>query len=587
MDITHGSVTDKGLNPKRPHNEDNLLLLPGRGLFLVADGVGGRRGGEVASQAVVDIFTEAFRGVVRGDVQAIISTTIKAANTMIFRRSSEDADVDGMATTLALLFLDEERQRAVVAHVGDSRVYLLDGPKLELLTEDHSEATAAVRAGMLNPADVNSYARRNVINRALGAEEDVEADFREVPLRPLQRFLLCSDGITHHVTDFEIEGLLLSRRTPQQLCERLKQLCYSRGAEDNLTAIIVDISKHDYLDLEPEPSPAISEEPTVQVPRPSSIVVDLQSRTGPLTPDTGDADLPGGEDEVFEPAPTKQATRPRPSKSTNPADTDVPDIARETEPESETTLSRVRSLMTKAILFGVIALGVLVLDIVLGDPLSGRLRKTLRGRQIAQTPIYDRHPEDSDVAEIYEPFYNKQATPEVTRKQLMVLAKRYEDALATNAEDAAAKNKLMEVYFWLGRVQYADARYDELNRADEKQFADKYSEAAKTFERAKKLGLQSTDLSVYLAAAYLKSHGIIGVTSAGENLWPLVESPATAPKATAPTPTISPAVSPTVTPTATPAAAAAPVAKPTAKPARAAAAKSALIKGKGKTAKRR
>ncbi len=277
--FTIGSITDRGLNPRRTANEDRLLVLPDSGLFLVADGVGGHRGGQVASQTAVDVFTEAFQARPAEELLTIVKATIRAANQSIYQASHELAELEGMASTITVVAI--EGMRAVIAHVGDSRVYRFDGRKLFCETEDHSEVNDAVRAGTLTPAQAAHHPHRNIINRALGAAADVEADFKILTLEPRTSFLLCSDGITRHVPDAELEKLLASGSHPNILCERLKEICFTRGAEDNLTAVIVDCGERAYVEESTRPTvPRKTITPSfAAAPAPSRISVDFSEPT--------------------------------------------------------------------------------------------------------------------------------------------------------------------------------------------------------------------------------------------------------------------------------------------------------------------
>jgi protein phosphatase len=251
MKITVGQITDKGLNPKRLSNEDNLLAMPERGLFLVADGVGGRSGGGVASQIVVDVFSKVFAQRHQEDLRKIVANTIEFCNQKIYEDARSNPDLEGMATTIAMLVV--EGKRAIVAHVGDSRVYRFDRKGLICLTEDHSEVSEALRAGLITAEQAAQHPRRNVISRALGAEIEVEPDFREIEIDDRTSFMLCSDGVTRHVTDQEIARLMKHEQRPETICERLKQLCYQGGAEDNLTAIVVDFGPRSYAEESTKP----------------------------------------------------------------------------------------------------------------------------------------------------------------------------------------------------------------------------------------------------------------------------------------------------------------------------------------------
>ena len=252
LKFTIGSITDRGLNPRRTANEDRLLVLPASGLFLVADGVGGHRGGQVASQTAVDVFTEVFAAHPATDLVPAVRATIAQANGKIFKASHEVADLEGMASTLVLVAI--EGMRAVIAHVGDSRVYRFDGRRLACETEDHSEVNDAVRAGTMTAAQAANHPHRNIINRALGADAEVEADLKVVTLEARTSFLLCSDGITRHISDAELEKLMNSGQHPNNICAQLKDMCFARGAEDNLTAVIVDCGERAYIEEATRPT---------------------------------------------------------------------------------------------------------------------------------------------------------------------------------------------------------------------------------------------------------------------------------------------------------------------------------------------
>src|SRR5207249_3454717 len=148
--------------------------------------------------------------------------------------------LSNMATTIVALHLDGNI--ATIGHVGDSRLYRLsaDG-KLFRETEDHSIVEEEVRAGRMTPEQAANHPSKNVISRALGAEESVEVDMKMIEVEDGTTFLLCTDGITRHVPDNELRELLLSDQAPEAICAEMKERCYQRGAEDNLTAVIVQV----------------------------------------------------------------------------------------------------------------------------------------------------------------------------------------------------------------------------------------------------------------------------------------------------------------------------------------------------------
>jgi protein phosphatase len=235
------SVTDRGMNEKRPLNEDSLLEDRERGIFAVADGVGGAEAGEVASETAVEVLQQAFTHQQENDdIEDLMEIAIQRANASIFQMSREHPRFSMMATTIVALHLDG--LRATVGHVGDSRLYRLapDG-RLSRETQDHSLVEEEMRAGRLTPEQAATHPNRNVISRALGAEQAVEVDMKTFEFEEGTMFLLCSDGITRHIPDNELEALLGNASDLENLCAEMKRLCYDRGAEDNLTAIVVRV----------------------------------------------------------------------------------------------------------------------------------------------------------------------------------------------------------------------------------------------------------------------------------------------------------------------------------------------------------
>src|SRR5437763_17063363 len=235
-EVQVGSISDRGLSDKRPLNEDSYLADPARGIFVVADGVGGADAGEIASQTAVDVLNDAFRQKITDgeDVEDLMELAIQRANSSIHQMALDNPRFSMMATTVVALHL--EGNRATIGHVGDSRLYRLtpDG-KLHRETEDHSIVEEEVRAGRMTPEQAANHPSKNVISRALGAEDSVEADMKTIEVEDGTEFLLCTDGITRHVPDNEIRQLMVVSNNLDDLCNELKRRCYERGAEDNLT----------------------------------------------------------------------------------------------------------------------------------------------------------------------------------------------------------------------------------------------------------------------------------------------------------------------------------------------------------------
>lgn len=240
MELKAGFVCDRGLNPKRPVNQDRFLAIAERGLFAVFDGVGGQRAGEVASQTAADTIEEALTHTQADSSLELIRRAIEFANRDIFEMAESDPAYKTMATTIALLHIDGNR--ATVAHVGDSRVYRLEEGRFYRETLDHTDYNDDIKAGLVGKEKVTDRGR-NVINRALGIEADVDIETKTINVRDGVRFLLCSDGIYRHISDEEIARVLAQTKDPQRAADELKRIVHERGADDNLTAVVVQVGR--------------------------------------------------------------------------------------------------------------------------------------------------------------------------------------------------------------------------------------------------------------------------------------------------------------------------------------------------------
>jgi len=240
MELKAGFVCDRGLNPKRPVNQDRYLAAPEHGLFAVFDGVGGQRAGEVASQAAADTIEEALAHIEAASSVELIRRAIRFANRDIFEMAESDPAYKTMATTIALLYVDGED--ATIAHVGDSRVYRLEDGRFHRETIDHTDYYDSVREGLAG-GERHADHGRNIINRALGVEADVDVEIKSIHVRDGERFLLCSDGIYRHIPDEEIARVLAQNKDPQRAADELKRLVHERGADDNLTAVVVQVGR--------------------------------------------------------------------------------------------------------------------------------------------------------------------------------------------------------------------------------------------------------------------------------------------------------------------------------------------------------
>jgi len=333
--IVSASVSDRGLSDKRPQNEDSFLDIPQKGIFAVADGVGGAQAGEVASQMAVEILAEAFTNMLPGsDAEQVMHLALVQANSAINQMSSELPQLSQMATTIVVLHLDGNI--VTIGHAGDSRLYRLD-PKgmLHRETDDHSMVAEEVRAGRMTEEQAENHPAKNIISRALGAEPNIEVELKTKIVDGRCIYLLCSDGITRHIPDAELAAIL-AENDPEQACAQMKRLCYARGAEDNLTAVVVhyETDAAESRDTAEamidtlrgsDPHTANDEDDTVATARPAAephqpaaadelIEIDTVSLTRQQMPDLAGSDLVILDDDnndgpITEPAPTPLETR--------------------------------------------------------------------------------------------------------------------------------------------------------------------------------------------------------------------------------------------------------------------------------------
>lgn len=221
-------------------------MVPDRGIFVVADGMGGHAAGEVASEMAVRFVARelgSLKGLTDDQVADRMRTAIRAANGAIFQRTLTEHDKRGMGTTITVLVLYDTR--FLIGQVGDSRAYLYRDQKLIQLTKDHSYVQEQVDAGYLTPDQARSHPYSNVITRCVGANSDVMPDIYLGTVKPKDVFLLASDGLTGMLEDGQLEELLAGDRVPQEQVDNLIAEANRHGGLDNITAIIVRIDSVD------------------------------------------------------------------------------------------------------------------------------------------------------------------------------------------------------------------------------------------------------------------------------------------------------------------------------------------------------
>lgn len=242
-------ISDVGL--QRDHNEDSLVIVGRDGPFVVADGMGGHRAGDVASRLATEAIAEHFQSRAESaagereqrfsEEENRLVTSIRTANRRILERSLRSKDLQGMGTTVVSALFVPESNRMILAHVGDSRAYRLRGGFLTQMTRDHSLFNDYLMAMPDLSEEQRSELPRNVITRALGMQDDIPVDVQSDEVRPGDVYVLCSDGLSGMVEDDDIVAALSETSDLEQACRLLVRRANENGGEDNVTALLVRV----------------------------------------------------------------------------------------------------------------------------------------------------------------------------------------------------------------------------------------------------------------------------------------------------------------------------------------------------------
>ena len=228
----------------RSGNEDSFFAEADsrRGVFMVADGMGGHAAGEVASEMAVQIVSRQLlqlESVIAPAAAGRTAQAMRDANRAIYDRMLAENDKQGMGTTASVLVLSDDRY--LIAQIGDSRIYMLRDGALTQVTKDHSYVQEQVDAGLLTPEQARYHPYSNVITRCVGAGEQVEPDLYSGEVKPGDLFLVASDGLTGMVDDRRLQQMLLVRSGPGRIVDALIAEANGRGGLDNITAIVVQV----------------------------------------------------------------------------------------------------------------------------------------------------------------------------------------------------------------------------------------------------------------------------------------------------------------------------------------------------------
>ena len=237
MAFQAAASSDVGL--RRKANEDRYAVSAELGLYLVADGMGGHNAGQVASEMATAAALEAVQALegTSSSLSEKLRYAVAAANRAVYTRSLEDSGLSGMGTTLVALLARGDR--TALAHVGDSRGYLIRGPNLRRLTDDHSIVGELIRRREISEDAAREHPHRHVLTQALGVRPSVEPALLEITPAAGDVFVLCSDGLTNHVEDEEIAKTVGAAGDLQEATERLIDLANGRGGDDNTTVVLV------------------------------------------------------------------------------------------------------------------------------------------------------------------------------------------------------------------------------------------------------------------------------------------------------------------------------------------------------------
>ncbi len=235
MKLVSFGKTNVGM--KRSHNEDAFYRNDTIGLYIVADGMGGHKAGEIASNMAVDSIKNYILNQKRIAENSLFDA-IYVANNLIFKSASTNVQYNGMGTTIVSMMFNNND--VMLCHVGDSRAYMLAGGKLLRLTEDHTYVNEQYRTGLITQKQMETHSMRNVLTRSLGFSEQVKVESQKLSTHPGDRYILCSDGLSHMVAD-DVIAELGGIPDAVHAVSTMIDVANTNGGDDNITAIIIDV----------------------------------------------------------------------------------------------------------------------------------------------------------------------------------------------------------------------------------------------------------------------------------------------------------------------------------------------------------
>jgi serine/threonine protein phosphatase PrpC/CRP-like cAMP-binding protein len=252
MKLKSFGQTDVG--KRRDHNEDCIFIDEQTGLYVVADGMGGHAAGEVASATSVDVLKEEFKknaaliesfksngpDEVREQILKMIEAAVQKACATVYKMGQEDLQQHGMGTTLSVMLISDSG--GFIAHVGDSRIYLVREDQVHQLSIDHTLVNEQLKRGTITKEDAHKARYKNVITRALGIQESVRVDTLHLDILPEDKFLLCSDGLHGYLKPGEVKQIIKSG-PDADVCQKFIDLANERGGKDNISIVYIDVAE--------------------------------------------------------------------------------------------------------------------------------------------------------------------------------------------------------------------------------------------------------------------------------------------------------------------------------------------------------
>jgi serine/threonine protein phosphatase PrpC len=339
--VEEAGLTDVGR--QRHTNEDRYFESPP--LFAVADGMGGARAGEVASQIAVDEFAE--QADTSGSPEERLAAIVRSANRKIYELAQSDESRAGMGTTLTAALVSD--QEVSLGHVGDSRAYRFRDDELERLTQDHSLVEELMRMGKLSPEDAESDPRRSIITRALGPEPDVEVETCTYPARDGDVYLICSDGLTGMVPEERVAEILRARSSLEHAAQELVDDANARGGKDNITVLLFKLSEEVKAGTDAESDTLSGSEDTPSGA--TTVVGEMPGGGETVVLGAAEAAEERAQAPASQPTATATVMRPAPERPSAP-------------PEKPVPTPRERKRRSKFVLAGIVSLIIVVAAVV-------------------------------------------------------------------------------------------------------------------------------------------------------------------------------------------------------------------------------